>query len=350
MENHLPTHNAPFADRTTDRPTDRRALLAGIGGLAAGAFLASNANAGPLTPPPGPIAPTPGPEPRIPINSTNTPGNATNTFLITQPGSYYLQGNITGETGKTGIAIVVNDVTLDLNGFSLLGVFGSSRGISVLSQTNRVTIRNGNVIGWGQDGISLASGSVQNCIIEQIIAANNVAAGIRTSSSTVVHRCIATDNGAEGIVTSQRCLVTECIAESNAASGIRTDQSSVVRNCLSVGNTTNGIQINFRSEIQNCFCEANGTGNGGTNGAGIRVEGFSNRILSNFCRGNGRGILVTSSSSLFAGNTCGGNTLNWSVSSGNRCFVVNLPTSGIISGNSGGTTSGTSDPIANFTI
>jgi len=48
--------------------TDRRALLAGIGGLAAGTFLtAGRAEAGPLNPPAAPAS-TPGPEPRIAVN------------------------------------------------------------------------------------------------------------------------------------------------------------------------------------------------------------------------------------------------------------------------------------------
>jgi hypothetical protein len=71
---------------TPNLPTDRRALLAGIGGLAAGAFIAGKANAGPLSPPAGPIAPTPGPEPRIAINAVNTPGDANSLYKITQPG------------------------------------------------------------------------------------------------------------------------------------------------------------------------------------------------------------------------------------------------------------------------
>ena len=60
------------------------------------AMLATIVLAGPLTPPAGPVAPTPGPEPRIPINATNTPGDADSLFRITQPGSYYLTGNLLG--------------------------------------------------------------------------------------------------------------------------------------------------------------------------------------------------------------------------------------------------------------
>ena len=59
-------------------------------------------------------------EARTIVNTADTPGDATNTFIISAPGSYYLTGNLTGDTGKHGISIQANDVTLDLNGFVLI--------------------------------------------------------------------------------------------------------------------------------------------------------------------------------------------------------------------------------------
>src|SRR5437762_13979859 len=83
------------------------------------------ASAGNLNPPAGPVTPTMKTltevEPRIAINATNTPGDSDSLFKITQPGSYYLTGNITGVAGKHGIEIAASGVTLDLNGFDLLG-------------------------------------------------------------------------------------------------------------------------------------------------------------------------------------------------------------------------------------
>jgi len=325
-------------------------MLAGLGGLAAGAFLASTTHAGPLAPPSGPISSTPGPEPRIPISAQNTPGDGSSTFRITQPGSYYLEGNITGVSGRIGILISSSNVTLDLNGFSLLGVPGSLRGIYVTNIPRRITIRNGNVSGWGQDGISFVNGSVPYCVVEDIVSANNTGAGIAMSSNSIVSRCSVSENGSNGISTSLNSRIVDCYAASNSGSGIVTSQGSTIERCVSQSNTVHGIQVAFWSMVRNCECRNNGTGNSGTDGAGIRVTNFGNTVLANTCTLNGRGIDVTSSSSLIAGNTCKSNTLNWSISGGNRCHVVNMPSSTAISGNSGGTPSGTSDPLANFTV
>ena len=90
--------------------------------------------AGPLSPPAGSVTSTyktlTETEPRIAINAVNTPGDIDSLFKITQPGSYYLTGDITGVSGKSGIEIGAPGVTIDLMGFDVQGVAGSSNGIS----------------------------------------------------------------------------------------------------------------------------------------------------------------------------------------------------------------------------
>src|SRR5437660_8139783 len=55
-------------------------------------------------------------EPRKPIASVP--------YTITSAGAYYVTTNLTGVSGTNGITIAANDVTLDLKGFSLVGVAG----------------------------------------------------------------------------------------------------------------------------------------------------------------------------------------------------------------------------------
>src|SRR5687767_12820054 len=107
---------------TRNNPTRTTLSLAALALLAAGSGLLF---AGPLDPPSGPITSTHKTltqvEPRTPISTATTPGDADSTFRITQPGSYYLTGNITGEASKKGIELILaggSQVTIDLNGFT----------------------------------------------------------------------------------------------------------------------------------------------------------------------------------------------------------------------------------------
>src|SRR6266446_1156352 len=54
----------------------------------------------------------------IPLNSTNTPGDASNHFIISQPGTYYLTGNL-AVTETNAIRVAAAGVTIDLNGFQI---------------------------------------------------------------------------------------------------------------------------------------------------------------------------------------------------------------------------------------
>ncbi len=317
---------------------ERRAMLAGLGGLAAGALLASTANAGPLTPPPGPISSTPGPEPRIPINQTNTPGTAGAVFRITQGGSYYLTANFQVPSGLVGIEIAQSDVAIDLNGFTIAGLLNtSSDGIAVSSVIARrnITIRNGSIVTCGGAGINLTSSS--HNAVEHIHVRGNTGDGIRSGDCSRVIDCSALDNGGKGILTGQNAIVENCIAQGSGGNGII--------GCVARFNTQNGITAFNYSMIIGNNCRSH------TKAAGIQFAGPDNRVEDNNCIDNATGILATEGGNYIARNTCSGNTTqNWNIAASNACLVVNAPASSAINGNSGGTPSGTSDPLANFTV
>ena len=127
-------------------------------------------------------------EARIIVNATNCPGNASNSFIISQPGSYYLTGNITGESGKFGINITLPGVTLDLNGFDVIGVSGAANGI--FSTQPSVTVRNGTVRDWPGVGVILTGA---NGAVEKVKASGN-GQGIAAANAIVDH-CSVTGNG-----------------------------------------------------------------------------------------------------------------------------------------------------------
>jgi hypothetical protein len=249
-------------------------------------------------------------EARIAVNAVNTPGDSANLFIISNSGSYYLATNLVGVSGKSGIAINANNVTLDLNGFSLLGSTGSANGIAVpfnnstgVTFTN-VTVRNGTLNGWGQNGLydefiqqaSLAdynstSANWQNHIFENLNCTANGYSGIQVARG-VIRNCQSIGNGGYGVWVVST-TVTGCLVQRNAISGIEASGYG----CKIIGNTCIGNNtsadsyhagINLESAAKNCRVEDNQVI--GNSVAGIRLSGndvTNNIVIKNSASGNG---------------------------------------------------------------
>lgn len=368
--------------------------------------------AGPIDPPLGPVAPTMKTlaevEPRIAVNAQNTPGDANSLFRISQPGSYYLTGNITGQAGLHGIEIGASNVTIDLNGFTLQGVPGSLDGIATGFLLFRVTIRNGSVTAWGGDGIDLTEGGdlMRPSLIEGVKATANSGRGISVGRHATIRDCAASNNVGDGIVAVRYAVVESSISADNGGSGFELGQDSLIVNSLAIDNNAYGINGTAHLVVKDCVAEANGfdgirgpegsviggsaSRNNGGNGIllfggstvrgctatgntfagifaatrcqvientatgnqmmGFRIFNIDSRVEGNNAIGNAIGYQVESSGNFLARNTASGNTkANWSVVAGNACLVVQAANSGAINGNSGGVSPGSTNPNANFT-
>ncbi len=327
--------------------------------------------AGPLDPPAGPIAPTPGPEPRVAINQENTPGDADSLFKITQPGSYYLEGNITGVVGKHGIEIVSGGVTLDLNGFDLQGVAGSLDGVTATVPALRnLAVVNGSVRDWGGAGVTLVFSL--NCRIADVLADSNGGDGIANGAGSTTSNCSSFDNSARGFKFDGTCTVSNCVASANTGDGFFVGTASTVVNCTATLNSGSGISTGFSNgcSITDCTARDNtldgircGSGcvirgnmcsfNGFVgDGAGIHAVGTDNRIEGNNCTDADRGIDVDAGGNIIVRNTCSGNTTNWSFVANNfYSSIVNRAgaTTLSVNGDSAVSTLGTVDHNANFT-
>jgi len=303
---------------------------------------------GSLTPP-GPPAPTMKTldqvEARTPIDPTHTPGDADSIFKITQPGSYYLTGSITGVLAKHGIEIAANDVSIDLMGFELNGAGGTLDGITdTLNNSHGVRIANGTITGWGQSGINLQSAFVRSAIVESVASRANGVSGIVIYNG-VIRGCAASGNLFAGIRASESAFITNCTAMQNLGHGFVLNTNGLISGCAAAYNTGDGIQAVSGCFVLNCNCT-----NNGFSGDGAGIHAFaSNRIEGNNCLGADRGIDVDGAPNVIIRNTCSGNTNNWDVVAGNVILVVNATTAGAVTGNSGGTGPGSTDPSANFT-
>ncbi len=337
-------------------------------------------SAGPIDPPPGPITPTyktlTEVEPRTAINLTNTPGDADSLFKITQRGSYYLTGNITGVVGKHGIEITSGGVTIDLMGFDLSGVPGSLDGIAAtVNNLRSITIRNGSVRTWGDVGVDLRTESVRGGALLDVRATDNGGGGLAVGSAFSITRCSAYLNTGDGmqigfISTVSECssgantgngfwmgdtvTITGCSADGNQQNGISVGYGCVVSGCALRLNYLDGIRVNANSTILNNTCINNGFGFA-NDGAGIHVVFDDSRVEGNNCLDNDRGIDIDGAGNIIIRNTCANNTTDWAIVANNiygpildRRIPAAVASTPAVSGTAAASTLGSTDPNANF--
>ncbi|MDX2145952.1 MAG: hypothetical protein SFZ23_00380 [Planctomycetota bacterium] len=219
-------------------------------------------------------------EPRTLVSAATTPGNATAMFVISQPGSYYLGGNVNATGGRHGIVIAADNVTLDLNGYTIDGAGspGFPSGITS-NNTNRraLMVRNGNINNFAGYGIfaqtrdsafeSLGfsgnrSGGLElfqsnNCIAREVrITMPSGEAGLQLSSNARVENCIV-DGGFNGIIVGANSVVTGSVAVNQPGSGI-VSGGGIVDTCsvYSTNGTTSfnaaGISTGPGVTVRNC--------------------------------------------------------------------------------------------------
>lgn len=206
---------------------------------------------GSLTPssPPGPSMLTLSQvEPRTPVDATHTPGNSTVEFAITNAGSYFFTANLFGVSGKGGIGIYTNNVTLDLNGFSLLGASAGNVGIQAFSGTTNVIVQNGIISGWGGDGVVCAA---YDGILQNLSAGGNGSRGLVVQNVCEIRNCAVSGNQDDGIaVIANGCLVSgnvvnennQANVSGNAGIDVLTANCRIENNHLT-GNLSFGIEI-----------------------------------------------------------------------------------------------------------
>ncbi|MFG0275795.1 MAG: right-handed parallel beta-helix repeat-containing protein [Phycisphaerales bacterium] len=346
-------------------------------------------------------------EPRIPIGPLTTPGDADSVFRISQPGSYYLTGNLIGQANRCGIEIASSGVSIDLMGFTLEGVPGSREGVNASVTSNAVSIVNGTIRGWGFEGVDL--NLVDGSRLRGLIVEGSGSRGIFVSEEAIIIECVAIGNGGNGFLASNGALVKDCVAEGNTDSGfaigsrsqvigvtandngihgvsIGTGSSVVdsnaysndadgfagssgvsVINCAAAFNSQDGIDVGGGSTVRGNTVYASTedgievsddsmvsdnkvgfAGNGGS-GAGIYVLGSGTHVEGNSIHDSDIGIQATATSNLVIRNTLRTNTVAFDLATGNKVGpIVVAPSSGVVAGTVGAAGVGTSNPWANL--
>lgn len=405
----------PAGPTLTQKESRMKPTVIACAAIAALSLAAAVLVAGPLAPPAGPVASSyktlSEVEPRIPIGDTTTPGDADSLFRITQPGSYYLTGNITEVTGESGIEIASNRVTIDLNGFSLIGVTGSlagittdglgrsgitirnggislwgSRGISISGNTAAISLENLSVTSNGDDGILASNAVLRNCtlisnvgdgvsgaaVVVGSFARGNDRIGFQLNNGGTISDSTALDNGIYGISVGAGGTVVNCSARGNTTVGIILFGDGVIKNSSSSNNLGDGINGQNGTAIIDCVANNNGQdgivvlanslvrGNTCANNTsdGIFVSsGSGNRIEGNTLNFNGRGLNVAGFSNIIVRNSARGNTtVDWLIAANNiygpiidRQIPAPVVSTPVVNGTAAASTLGSTDPNANIT-
>ncbi len=267
-------------------------------GIAIVAMLASGARGGPLDPTGPPSSTLPQVEPRVPIDHVP--------FTISTPGSYFLIKSVTGpaNTIGNGITIASDDVTLDLNGFSVTGTGADGHnnygfGINVsLNPSHNIVIRNGVVRDWNY---GVVGDGAHQSRIEGVRALNNKLDGIRGGPDTTITDSSAASNGEYGIV-SFGGTVRHSEVDGNTKAGIFVTDNSVVKDNSAHNGLGDGIAVANNATVEGNSVVANG-------GQGIVSSGDFDAIKDNLVKASAtNGIFVLNSSSVEGNTVVGNNT------------------------------------------
>ncbi len=181
-----------------------------------------------------------------------TPGDAPGFPIhIFEPGSYRLTSDLQSASGIAGIIFTVDDTTLDLNGFRLLGggEVGAAHGISLGGGEN-IEIRNGTVVGFLGHGIFGGAFSSEIRVIGVRSNSNNFSGFELQGPGNLVEHCTALDNGGAGIRAGEGSLVINSVARGNGDEGLELELNAGYRSNTLTNNNGGGINPQVANGIQ----------------------------------------------------------------------------------------------------
>jgi hypothetical protein len=199
-------------------------------------------------------------EPRIDI--LTIPGNTDNHHIITEPGSYYLSGNLV-VTKKVGISIQATNVTINLYGF-VISRFLSNEGNAIVikpGQDNAV-IKNGTIRSFLYGIYSEPSPRyAENCRFEDLTICYSMMSTTNSSAlyagnNSIISGCRIYNNSSCGIIAQNNAIISSCIINNNNKDGINTGDNSIISNCI-VYENNNGIRAGVSTRISSSVVYTN---------------------------------------------------------------------------------------------
>ena len=194
---------------------------------------------------------------------------------ISDTGSYRLTSDLLiPDVNTTAISVEANDVSIDLNGFSIVqsscvgastascvSGSGTGSGVDATVPHEATMVHNGSIVGMGDDGVDLnAQSRVENLHVRWnagdgidvvagsevsgCLAFENTGRGIYGSGGVTISNNTVRDNGGNGIDGGvSGSLILENISNSNGGDGIVTSGTSYVRENIVRSNIGFGLDL-----------------------------------------------------------------------------------------------------------
>lgn len=235
-------------------------------------------------------------------------------LVISAPGSYRLRGNITvPDANTTAIQVDADNVTLDLNGYTISGPTvcaappannpltctpAAGTGYGIKSDHVGLTIVNGTIQGMGAQGIYLNPG--YNSRIERLRLVDNGGGGVEVDGGGILSGNIVQRNGFTGIMANTDAVISGNMVLENGTYGIAAWKSTVTGNTVLRNNL--GIYDSFGGTV---------VGNTVTDNFGLGLAagcaGFNTGFAQNTFYGNngGNGNLQVQCGVNMGQNVCG---------------------------------------------
>ncbi len=212
-------------------------------------------------------------------------------YVISASGSFRLTGNLNPPASTDAIDVSASNVTIDLNGFAIIGPGSSSLSPNGINATgkNAVTVENGTVTGFG--------------------------IGVEVGNFAIVRNVHADKNGS-GIATGFDSVVEDCTANNSTLTiefGIGCGNESAISGNTANGNAGIGIFCGSGCVISGNAADANGTG--------IDCDGTECLISRNTVYNDKTGIEANDSTTGYGGNVLDNDT---TPHSGGTSFGNNL--------------------------
>ncbi len=177
-------------------------------------------------------------------------------ITLSQRGAYRLTSNLTlPDQNAIGIDVTIDGVSIDLNGFAIVGPVvcsgvpvtsclpaGVATGIGIRGP-DHVSVRNGTIRGTGAQAIVLTWNARIEKVDVQMVAPSGLAGAISVGDQSTISETSATSNFGTGIFAARYAIIKSSTSTGNTGYGILAQTGTLISGCTASINGTYGLGV-----------------------------------------------------------------------------------------------------------